>query len=60
MNCIKEVLKRKGIKQTWLAEELGKSFNSEQLCSESPTTSFGSAEQKEVEILEVDIKELIK
>ncbi len=27
MNQIKEVLESKGIKQTWLAEKLGKSFN---------------------------------
>lgn len=27
MNRIKEVLKEKGIKQVWLAEQLGKSFN---------------------------------
>jgi len=27
MNKIKEVLKRKGIKQKWLSEELGKSYN---------------------------------
>lgn len=27
MNRIKEVLEAKGIKQTWLAEKLGKSFN---------------------------------
>ena len=27
MNRIKEVLEEKGIKQTWLAEKLGKSFN---------------------------------
>ena len=27
MNRIKEVLDEKGIKQTWLAEKLGKSFN---------------------------------
>jgi putative transcriptional regulator len=26
MNRIKEVLKEKGIKQTWLAEKLGKSY----------------------------------
>ncbi|MEG1545363.1 MAG: transcriptional regulator, partial [Tannerellaceae bacterium] len=26
MNRIKEVLNEKGIKQTWLAEKLGKSF----------------------------------
>ena len=27
MNRIKEVLKEKGVKQTWLAEQLGKSYN---------------------------------
>lgn len=27
MNRIKEVLEEKGIKQTWLAERLGKSYN---------------------------------
>lgn len=27
MNCIKEVLKEKGIKQKWFAEQLGKSYN---------------------------------
>ncbi len=27
MNRIKEVLERKGIKQIWLAEQLGKSYN---------------------------------
>ena len=27
MNRIKEVLKEKGIKQTWLAEKIGKSFS---------------------------------
>ncbi len=27
MNRIKEILEEKGIKQVWLAEQLGKSFN---------------------------------
>ena len=27
MNLIKEVLEEKGIKQTWLAEKIGKSFS---------------------------------
>lgn len=31
MNRIKEVLEEKGIKQTWLAEKLGKSFCSMKL-----------------------------
>ena len=28
LNCIKEVLDERGITQTWLANKLGKSFNS--------------------------------
>ena len=38
MNRIKEVLEEKGIKQTWLAEKLGKSFsivNASNSCSKS-------------------------
>ena len=31
MNRIKEVLEERGIKQTWLAEKLGKSFCMENL-----------------------------
>lgn len=27
MNKIKEVIEKKGIKQTWLADQLGKSYN---------------------------------
>lgn len=27
MNRIKEILEQRGIKQTWLAEQLGKSYN---------------------------------
>lgn len=26
MNCLKEILEKRGIKQTWLAERFGKSF----------------------------------
>lgn len=26
MNCLKEVLEKRGIKQTWLADRFGKSF----------------------------------
>ena len=26
MNCLKEILEKRGIKQTWLADRLGKSF----------------------------------
>jgi len=45
MNRIKEVLEEKGIKQTWLADKLGKSFN--EVLNEIAN------------ILDVDIKDLI-
>ncbi len=59
MNRIKEVLEEKGIKQTWLAEKLGKSFSivNSYVCNRrqpSLETLFQIAE-----ILGVDVKELI-
>ncbi len=59
MNRIKEVLEEKGIKQTWLAEKLGKSFSivNAYVCNRrqpSLETLFQIAE-----ILEVDVKILI-
>lgn len=60
MNRIKDVLKEKGIKQTWLAEKLGKSFSivNSYVCNRrqpSLEVLFEIAE-----ILQVDVKELIK
>lgn len=59
MNRIKEVLEEKGIKQTWLAEKLGKSFSivNSYVCNRrqpSLETLFQIAE-----ILGVDAGELI-
>lgn len=59
MNRIKEVLEEKGIKQTWLAEKLGKSFSivNSYVCNRrqpSLETLFQIAE-----ILGVDVKILI-
>lgn len=59
MNRIKEVLEEKGIKQTWLAEKLGKSFSivNAYVCNRrqpSLETLFQIAE-----ILGVDMKMLI-
>ncbi len=59
MNRIKEVLEEKGIKQTWLAEKLGKSFSivNAYVCNRrqpSLETLFQIAE-----ILGVDAGELI-
>ena len=58
--CMKEVLAEKGIKQTWLAEQLGKSFSvvNSYVCNRrqpSLEVLFEIAT-----ILQVDPKELIK
>tara|TARA_Y100000815_G_C13349476_1_gene503629 strand:- start:11318 stop:11812 length:495 start_codon:yes stop_codon:yes gene_type:complete len=60
MNRIKEVLEEKGIKQTWLAEKLGKSYN-------MVNSYVQNRQQPRLEILfeiarilDVDPKELIK
>lgn len=60
MNRIKEVLEEKGIKQTWLAEKLGKSFcivNSYVCNRRQPSLEMLFQIAK---ILEVDVKELIR
>lgn len=60
LNRIKEVLEDKGIKQTWLAEKLGKSFSivNAYACNRRQP----SLEQlfEIAKILQVDPKELIK
>ncbi|KAF5033369.1 helix-turn-helix protein [anaerobic digester metagenome] len=60
MNRIREVLEEKGIKQTWLAEKLGKSFSivNSYVCNRrqpSLEVLFEIAD-----ILQIDVKELIK
>lgn len=60
MNRIKEVLEGKGIKQTWLAERLGKSFSivNAYVCNRrQPSLELLFEIAK---ILEIDVKELIK
>ncbi len=59
INRIKEVLQQKGIKQTWLSEKLGKSFN-------TVNTYVQNRQQPSLktlyvidEILDVEIKDLI-
>lgn len=59
MNRIKDVLEEKGIKQKWLAEKLGKSFN-------SVNSYVQNRQQPRLEILneialilDVDVRELI-
>lgn len=60
MNRIKEVLEKKGIKQIWLAEQLGKSYN--MVNSYVQNRSQPSIEDlyKIAEILTVDVAELLK
>lgn len=60
MNRIKEVLNEKGIKQTWLAEKLGKSFKmiNNYACNRSQPSL--QTLNKVAEILQVEVKELIK
>lgn len=59
LNCIKSVLESKGISQTWLAKQLGKSFGTvnSYVCNRSQpnlTTLHEIAQ-----LLSVDLKELI-
>lgn len=59
MNRIKEVLEAKGIKQTWLAEKIGKSFSQTNayVCNRRQPSLEMLFEIAKV--LEVDVKELI-
>lgn len=60
MNRIKEVLQEKGIKQTWLAEKLGKSFNMvNDYCNNKRQPSLEIL-FKVAELLDVDVKSLLK
>jgi transcriptional regulator with XRE-family HTH domain len=59
LNRIKEVLDEKGIKQTWLAEKLGKSFNmvNSYVCNcKQPSLEILN---QIAEILQVSVRELI-
>ena len=59
MNRIKEVLKQKGIKQTWLADKLGKSYNMVNGYVQNRQQPRLETLNKIATILEVDVKELI-
>ena len=59
MNRIKEVLEEKGIKQTWLAEKLGKSYNMGNGYVQNRQQPRLEILSEIAEILDVDIKELI-
>ena len=59
MNKIKEVLDRKGIKQTWLAEQLGKSFNMVNSYVQNRQQPRLEVLIEIAKILDVDVLELI-
>ncbi|WP_352423416.1 helix-turn-helix transcriptional regulator [Proteiniphilum sp.] len=59
MNRIKEVLEQKGIKQTWLAEKLGKSYNMVNAYVQNRQQPRLETLMEIAEILDVDVKELI-
>ena len=59
MNRIKEVLSDKGIKQTWLAEKLEKSFNMvNEYCNNRRQPSLEDL-TRIADILDIDVRELI-
>ncbi len=60
MNRIKEVLEEKGIKQTWLAEKLGKSYNMENGYVQNRQHQSLEILFKIAESLEIDVRELLK
>ncbi len=59
MNRIKEVLEAKGIKQTWLAEKLGKSYNMVNAYVQNRQQPRLETLMDIAIILDVDVKELI-
>ncbi len=59
MNRIKEVLKDKGISQTWLAKQMGKSYNSINEYARNVRQPSLEDLYKIAEILNVEAKELL-
>lgn len=59
MNRIKEVLETKGIKQVWLAEQLGKSFNTVNGYVQNRHQPSLKTLYKIALILQIDPKELL-
>lgn len=60
MNRIKEVLEQKGIKQIWLSEQLGKSYNMVNSYVQNRRQPSIENLYKIAEILSVDVTELLK
>jgi len=60
MNRIKEVLAEKGIKQTWLAKQLGKSYNMVNSYAANRRQPSLEVLYKIAEVLNVSVKDLIE
>ena len=59
MNRIKAVLEEKGIKQTWLAEKLGKSYNMVNSYVQNRRQPSLEVLYQIAKLLNVDVKDLI-
>ena len=59
MNRIKEVLKEKGIKQIWLADKLGKSYNMVNGYEQNRRQPSIECLYEIAEILNISVKELL-
>jgi putative transcriptional regulator len=59
MNRIKEVLEEKGIKQIWLAEKLGKSYNMVNAYVQNRQQPRLEILMNIADILDIDVKDLI-
>ncbi len=59
MNRIKEVLEEKGIKQKWLAEKLGKSYNMVNSYVQNRRQPSLEIFIQIAELLDIDVRELI-
>ena len=60
MNLIKEILEDKGIKQKWLAEKLGKSYNMVNGCVQNRKQPSLEDLYKIAKILDVETEVLLK
>lgn len=60
MNRIKETLTEKGIKQTWLAEKLGKSYNMVNSYVQNRRQPSLEDLNKIADILDIDVRQLIE
>ena len=59
MNRIKDILQEKGIKQTWLADRLGKSFNTVNGYVQNRQQPRLEVLNEFALILDIDVRELI-